>query len=326
MQAHEVKKELQKSLLEAEVPDHVVVNWPKKELPSSNSIWDEFGPVVRICDNQRVEVQESDAITIIFVGCKKCSTPYSWTSSCGTKSLRKQNCPPKSVKQMLVKSCAAMCAVDMCPFAIVSDEGFQSLLQTVLDISVASKNPIRIKYLLSDEVTVNTYQTLCQVLITELQAHFQDRMDVGCTLDIWTEPLTSIAYMSVTMHYIDAAFKHYARILQVDQFPGVSHTAVAILKTFKHCIISFTREFDNMNGPVKEQIKRVAIPVVLPRRCINNISSNDDDDDQDDIDGVLNATTLKILHGLFINHLKPSTVNIWMLLRSNMDLIKWKKL
>jgi hypothetical protein len=56
MKVHEVKKELQKSLLEAEVPDHVVVSWPQKKLPSSNSIWDEFGPVVRICDNQRVEV------------------------------------------------------------------------------------------------------------------------------------------------------------------------------------------------------------------------------------------------------------------------------
>ncbi len=80
-------------------------------------------------------------------------------------------------------------------------------------------------------------------------------MDAGCTLDIWTEPLTSITYMLVTMHYIDAAFKHYARTLQVDQFPEVSHTAVAILKTFKQCIIPFTGEFDSMNGPVKEQIR-----------------------------------------------------------------------
>ncbi|OAE21195.1 hypothetical protein AXG93_4012s1260 [Marchantia polymorpha subsp. ruderalis] len=138
-------------------------------------------------------------------------------------------------------------------------EGFQSLLQTVLDIGVASKNPIRIKDLLSDEVTVKraavkTYQTIRQVLIAELQAHFQDKMYAGCTLDIWTEPLTSIAYMSVTMHYIDVDFKHNARTLQVDQFPEVSHTAVAILKTFKQCIIPFTGEFDSMNGPVKEQI------------------------------------------------------------------------
>jgi hypothetical protein len=277
-----VKKELQKSLLEAEVPDHVVVSWPQKELPSSNSIWDEFGPVVRICDNQRVEVQESDAITITFVGCKKCSTPYSCTSSCGTQSLRKHNCPSKSIaassshsivqwprpnvqptaaqKQTVVKSCAAMCAVDMRPFAVVSGKGCQSLLQTVLDIGVASKNPIRIKDLFSDEVTVKraavkTYQTIRQVLIAKLQAHFQDRMNAGCTLDIWTEPLTSITYMSVTMHYIDAAFKHYACTLQVDQFPEVSHTVVAILKTFKQCIIPFTGEFDSMNGPVKEQIR-----------------------------------------------------------------------
>jgi hypothetical protein len=119
---------------------------------------------------------------------------------------------------MVVKSCAAICAVDICPFAVVFGEGFQSLSQTVLDIGVASKNPIRIKDLLSDEMTlkraaVKTYQTIRQVLIVELQTHFQDRMDAGCTLDIWTEPLTVIAYMSMTMHYIDAAFKHYARTL-----------------------------------------------------------------------------------------------------------------
>jgi hypothetical protein len=29
---------------------------------------------------------------------------------------------------MVVKSCAAMCAVDMRPFVVVSGEGFQSLL------------------------------------------------------------------------------------------------------------------------------------------------------------------------------------------------------
>jgi hypothetical protein len=50
---------------------------------------------------------------------------------------------------------------------------------------------------------------------------------------MWTEPLTSIAYMSMMMHYIDVTFKHYAHTLQVDQFPEMSHTAVAILKTFK---------------------------------------------------------------------------------------------
>jgi len=41
--------------------------------------------------------------------------------------------------------------------------------------------------------------------------------------------------------------------------------------------------------------KRAAIPVVLPRRGINDFSSNDDDDDQDDIDGAPNAATLEIL-------------------------------
>jgi hypothetical protein len=41
--------------------------------------------------------------------------------------------------------------------------------------------------------------------------------------------------------------------------------------------------------------KRAAILVVLPRRGINDFSSNDDDDDQDDINGAPNATTLDIL-------------------------------
>jgi hypothetical protein len=74
---------------------------------------------------------------------------------------------------MVVKSCAAMCAIDMRPFPLVSGEGFQSLLQTILDIGVASKNPIQIRDLLSDEVIVKwaaikTYQTIRQVLIAEL--------------------------------------------------------------------------------------------------------------------------------------------------------------
>ncbi len=146
--------------------------------------------------------------------------------------------------------------------------------------------------------------------------------------------------------------------------------------------------------------KRAAIPVVLPRRGINDFSSNDDDDDQDDINGAPNATTLEILvivelqayeaymlsksekrmmkeadeetsrMGILLwwkskastwpilaraarsilavptasamsennfsdsgstvskkrNQLKPSTVNILIFLRSNMDLTKWKNL
>ncbi len=46
---------------------------------------------------------------------------------------------------MVVKLCAAMCAVDMRPFVVVSGEGFQSLLQTILDIGIASKNPFGLR-------------------------------------------------------------------------------------------------------------------------------------------------------------------------------------
>jgi hypothetical protein len=81
--------------------------------------------------------------------------------------------PTAAQKQMVVKLSVTMCAVDMRPFVVVSNKGFQSLLQTVLDISVASKNPIRIQDLLNDEVTVKraavkTYQMIRQVLIAEL--------------------------------------------------------------------------------------------------------------------------------------------------------------
>ena len=76
---------------------------------------------------------------------------------------------------------------------------------------------------------VKVYELTCQVLIAQLQVYFNNKMDAASTLNIWTEPLTSIAYLSVTMHYIDADFKHNARTLQVDQFPDVLHTAKAIL-------------------------------------------------------------------------------------------------
>lgn len=282
MNAQEMKKMLQKSLLEAPIPEHVVSSWPSKERPSTKDLWDKFGPVVRISDGKRVEVKESESIKITFVGCKSCGQPYSWTPTRGTHTLRMHKCPKKKIaknssfsivqwsrphiqpsaaqKQFVVKSCAAMCAVDIRPFAIVSGDGFKALLQTVLDIGVSSKNPIRIEDLLSDQVTVKraavrTYETTRRVLVAKLQAHFKDRMDAGCTLDIWTEPLTSVAYLSVTMHYIDVDFNHHSRTLQLDKFPDVSHTAEAILDVFKQCIIPFTGEFDYVNGPFKHQIK-----------------------------------------------------------------------
>ena len=282
MNATEIKKELHESLLKAQVPIYAVSTWPPKDLPSQNAIWERFGPIVCTADNKVVQVWESEAITITFVGCKSCSTPYAWTSLRGTSTLAKHKCPVKVAaassshsmvlwarqhvqptagqKQMVLKACAAMCFVDMRPFATVSGAGFQSLLQTVLDIGVSSKNPIRINDLLRDKGTVKqavfqVYELTRQVLIAQLQAHFNDKMDVGSTLDIWTEPLTSIAYLSVTMHYIDADFKLNARTLQLDQFPDVSHTAKAVLEEFKKCIIPFTGEFGAMNGPLKKQIR-----------------------------------------------------------------------
>jgi hypothetical protein len=44
---------------------------------------------------------------------------------------------------------------------------------------------------------------------------------------------------------------------------------VAILKTFKQCIILFTGEFDSMNGPVKEQIR------VTTDHALNNCGQDD---------------------------------------------------
>ncbi|OAE33054.1 hypothetical protein AXG93_1913s1560 [Marchantia polymorpha subsp. ruderalis] len=43
------------------------------------------------------------------------------------------------------------------------------------------------------------------------------------------------------------------------------------------------------------KLKRAAILVVFPRRCINDFSSNDNEDDHDNMDNVPNAATLEIL-------------------------------
>jgi hypothetical protein len=56
MNATEIKKELQESLLEAHVPSYAVTTWPPKDLPSQSTIWEPFGLIVCRADNKIVQV------------------------------------------------------------------------------------------------------------------------------------------------------------------------------------------------------------------------------------------------------------------------------
>lgn len=69
-----------------------------------------------------------------------------------------------------------------------------------LDIGVSfSKNQIRITDLHRDRrwtvklTVVQVYELTRRVLIAQLQAHFNNKIDAGSILDTWTEPLASIA-------------------------------------------------------------------------------------------------------------------------------------
>ena len=140
----------------------------------------------------------------------------------------------KGQKRLITWSLGEMCALDIRPFSIVLGQGFCSLLQNVLDIGVASRNPMSIEDLLPDQVTVKrSLKMRCEStkknLLSKVQYHFSCGLWAAFTMDIWTDDNHQKSYLSVTIHFIDDAWQLHDHTLQVDAFPSVSHTGAGIL-------------------------------------------------------------------------------------------------
>ena len=129
-----------------------------------------------------------------------------------------------------------MCALDMRPFNVVAGKGFLHVVQTVLNVGVASSRGMKARELVCEPITVSRnvasrskqFRIVLKELIT---AHLATRGKVSCTTDVWTDDINSVSFMTVTVHFIDANFLLNDRTLCCLPFPG-PHTGLAVLEFF----------------------------------------------------------------------------------------------
>jgi Hermes transposase DNA-binding domain len=290
-------------------PQYHIMHYTMTTQPSSLPLWKRFGPVCTVEDNKPVVfvIQRGEDVTtssktniqrkINFVGCHGCLTLYTYNSQTGTSALNSHKCPVPKVspggshsminyakanilpntgqKQLITRSLGEMCAFDIRPFSIVSGKGFRSLLQNVLDIGVASRNPMSIEDLLPDPVTVKrSLKMRCvstkKVLMSKVQYHFSCGLWAAFTLDIWTDDNHQKSYLSVTIHFIDDSWQLHDRTLQVDAFPNVSHTGAAILTEFNSVVEPY-RSFEARGITTKASNKQL---IVVTDSASNNHSAD----------------------------------------------------
>ena len=55
---------------------------------------------------------------------------------------------------------------------------------------------------------------------------------MSCTLDLWTDTVKNVSYISITIHYIDEDFVVHDRTLRVKTIRDASHTAITVLDEF----------------------------------------------------------------------------------------------
>ena len=133
---------------------------------------------------------------------------------------------------------ADFCASNMRAFEAVASNGFKSLIQTVIDIGVASSGRIDVENLLSCPTTVRRNAelraSLGRVQLSKLlHQHLRSGLGVAGILDMWTDAVKKTSFMSIAAYYIDKDFELHARTLQVTPGPKASHTAGMVLTAFK---------------------------------------------------------------------------------------------
>jgi hypothetical protein len=211
-----------------------------------SSIWVSFGLVYHRPTNKKMNM----------AACKTCKKTFVFKANTGTSTMAKHTCPmaesqtgaaniffkvqkvTDAMKAKMTTALADFCASDMRAFEAVAGKGFKSLIQTVLDIGVASSGHIDVENLLSCPTTVRrnveVRASLGRIKLSELlRQHLSSGLGMASTLDMWTDTVKKTSFMSITAHYINKDFELHARTLHVTPVPEASHTAVMVLTAFK---------------------------------------------------------------------------------------------
>ncbi|OAE22026.1 hypothetical protein AXG93_3719s1050 [Marchantia polymorpha subsp. ruderalis] len=152
---------------------------------------------------------------------------------------------PTTHDKKMTLAYANFCAVDLRPFQSIAGLGLKGLVQTTLDISVASNKRLMVDDLLCQPVTTRRNIETCAmkghvIVANRLQEHIDTDVFMAITLDLWTDNIKKLANISVTTHYIDKEFALFAQTLHVKRVRYESHTAVMVMNKFKEALDIFS--------------------------------------------------------------------------------------
>ena len=84
---------------------------------------------------------------------------------------------------------------------------------------------------------IETRATAGRVIVAKrLQEHIVTNVSMASTLDLWTDSIKKVDYISVTTHYINEDFALFDQTLLVKHVRNESHTAVMIWDEFKEAL------------------------------------------------------------------------------------------
>ena len=198
-----------------------------------------------------------------YASCLSCKKVYTFKKTTGTSTMGDHKCPKversgsgamnlfatKGVptahdKKTMTLAAANFCAIDLRPFESIAGHGLKGLVQTALNIGVASSKRIMVDDLLCNPSTarrnIESRAMAGRAIVAKrLQEHIATDVSMASTLDLWTDSIKKVAYISVTAHYIDEEFTLFDRTLHVKPVRDESHTAVMVLDEFKEALDIF---------------------------------------------------------------------------------------
>lgn len=240
------KSEIQK-LIDSK-SDRVVVEANSGKVYSD--VWKQF-----LCVNV-------DGKSTEFVKCGKCHHVIKWRSrdgtrglkahveSCGPKAQRrtlfdmpgfsqkKETSVPPAAKSDIVKAVVTMCARDIRPFRFVEGDGFRLLADKLIGIG-AKYGAVPAADILPSTSTVSRH--LKDVVAAEKDKLIPRLTAIamfGVTTDMWTHEKTNVAYITVTIQFIDSQWSISSLVLGTHSVEE-KHTAECIRTNVKLVLEEF---------------------------------------------------------------------------------------
>lgn len=119
-----------------------------------------------------------------------------------------------------------MIAVDLQPYSMTSDIGFQRLVKVICpNYNIPSR-----KY-----ITENIIPDIFQKVKTKIKTYIQNASHISLTTDIWTASTNNCPFLSVTGHWLSSEFEQHRAVLRVVPFQG-SHTGARISEVLSNVL------------------------------------------------------------------------------------------